>query len=78
VTRGRRSGRGVSRLIEQLGFPEDDRSRFLEGIILGAFVGAAIGGSTLWNRVRQRSATRAAVADEIAPAEPGPAAERRD
>jgi hypothetical protein len=28
---------------------------FLRGLALGAFVGAAIAGSTIWNRIRQRS-----------------------
>jgi hypothetical protein len=27
---------------------------FLRGLALGAFVGAAIAGSTIWNRIRER------------------------
>jgi hypothetical protein len=29
---------------------EDGRPAFLDGLVLGAMVGAAIAGSTLWNR----------------------------
>lgn len=32
----------------------EDRPSFLRGLTLGALVGAAIAGSTLWNRWRRR------------------------
>jgi len=36
----------------------EDRPAFVEGLLLGAMVGAAIAGSTLWARLREaRSAT---------------------
>jgi hypothetical protein len=34
----------------------DDRPSFLQGLTLGALVGAAIAGSTLWNRWQRRKA----------------------
>jgi len=34
----------------------EDRPPFLEGLALGAMVGAAIAGSTLWARFRERRA----------------------
>jgi hypothetical protein len=34
----------------------EDRPPFLRGLTLGALVGAAIAGSTLWNRWRARKA----------------------
>jgi hypothetical protein len=40
----------------------EDRPSFLQGLSLGALVGAAIAGSTLWNRWR-RGKARAADAD---------------
>ena len=33
---------------------EERRPAFVEGVLLGAMVGAAIAGSTLWSRVRGR------------------------
>ena len=50
---------------------DDRRPAFVEGIFLGAMVGAAIAGSTLWNRIRagrasdaHRGADAAAAADD--------------
>lgn len=34
----------------------EDRPSFLQGLTLGALVGAAIAGSTLWNRWQRRKA----------------------
>jgi hypothetical protein len=31
----------------------DERPAFVEGLLIGAIVGAAIAGSTLWSRLRQ-------------------------
>lgn len=39
----------------------EDRPSFLRGLTLGALVGAAIAGSTLWNRWQRR---KAKVADD--------------
>jgi hypothetical protein len=36
-----------------MGVREDARARFAEGLLLGAMVGAAIAGSTLWSRWRR-------------------------
>jgi hypothetical protein len=41
----------------------EDRPSFLRGLTLGALVGAAIAGSTLWNRWQRR---KARVADDKA------------
>lgn len=38
---------------------DDRRPAFVEGILLGAMVGAAIAGSTLWNRIRAGRASEA-------------------
>jgi hypothetical protein len=37
----------------------EDRPSFLQGLTLGALVGAAIAGSTLWNRWQRRKASLA-------------------
>lgn len=34
---------------------EEDSPAFVRGLALGAFVGAAIAGSTVWRRFRERS-----------------------
>lgn len=39
---------------------------FLRGLALGAFVGAAIAGSTVWNRIRRRSGHGDGGADDTA------------
>jgi hypothetical protein len=36
--------------------PNEDRPSFVQGLTLGALVGAAIAGSTLWNRWQRRKA----------------------
>lgn len=52
--------RTISRLAARLRSSSEDRPRFVEGLALGALVGAAIAGSTLWTRLRE--ARRAPVA----------------
>jgi hypothetical protein len=62
-------GRAVDRLLEGLGVPAEARARFGEGLLLGAMVGAAIAGSTLWNRIRADRGAAPPAGD--APADPG-------
>ncbi|HYN70763.1 MAG TPA: hypothetical protein VEX41_11230 [Candidatus Eisenbacteria bacterium] len=54
------------------GSSEDDSPAFARGLALGAFVGAAIAGSTLWPRLHERSRdarNEPESATETAPAE---------
>jgi hypothetical protein len=44
---------GLADLAELLGGESADSKRFLRGLALGALVGAAIAGSTLWQRRRK-------------------------
>jgi len=46
----------------------EDRPAFTEGLALGAVVGAAIAGSTLWSRLR---ASRRRAAADVAVSDPG-------
>lgn len=39
---------------------EDRLATFLRGLVVGAFVGAAIAGSAVWRRIRRRGAAGAA------------------
>lgn len=39
---------------DRVGVPEE-RPSFMQGLAVGALVGAAIAGSTLWNRMRHRA-----------------------
>jgi hypothetical protein len=56
---------------------EDPRAaQFVRGLALGALVGAAIAGSTLWGR-RRAAAERGQAAAEIPPALPPEPAPRR-
>jgi hypothetical protein len=51
--RGRRDLAALRRLAASVR-NEQVRPRFLDGLVLGAMVGAAIAGSTLWSRWRAR------------------------
>jgi hypothetical protein len=42
----------VSSVLARLRASADERPPFIEGLALGALVGAAIAGSTLWARIR--------------------------
>ena len=48
-------GKIVDAISERLSANED-RPSFVQGLTLGALVGAAIAGSTLWNRWQRRKA----------------------
>jgi hypothetical protein len=43
----------MARIAARLRPSRDERPRFVEGLALGALVGAAIAGSTLWARLRE-------------------------
>jgi hypothetical protein len=45
---------GLADLAELLGGESADSKRFLRGLAIGALVGAAIAGSTIWRRRRDR------------------------
>jgi hypothetical protein len=45
------------------GDPDEDSPAFVRGLALGAFVGAAIAGSTLWRRFQGRSRNARDVSD---------------
>lgn len=47
-----RRGSALRRVADALRPHDDARPAFMEGLLLGAMVGAAIAGSTLWNRMR--------------------------
>ena len=49
----RRPLQGLAELSELLGGESHDSRRFLRGLALGALVGAAIAGSTIWQRRRR-------------------------
>jgi hypothetical protein len=51
---GRDSGDLVDRL-ERLAGDHEGVSRFLRGLAIGALVGAAVAGSTFWERRRERT-----------------------
>ena len=44
---------GLADLAELLGGESKDSKRFLRGLALGALVGAAVAGSTIWQRRRK-------------------------
>jgi hypothetical protein len=50
-----RAMRGQSARAMPPGDPDEDSPAFVSGLALGALVGAAIAGSTLWHRFRARS-----------------------
>jgi hypothetical protein len=50
----RSTGSFVRAVGERVGIPED-RPSFMQGLAVGALVGAAIAGSTLWSRWRARA-----------------------
>jgi hypothetical protein len=54
------------------GAASDERPPFVEGLVLGAVIGAAIAGSTLWSRVRagRRRAAERSIAKSAEPSEP--------
>jgi len=60
IPKRRTPGSIVDAISERLAANED-RPSFLRGLTFGALVGAAIAGSTLWNRWQRR---KARVADE--------------
>ena len=72
---------GLDALIRSLvgGAGEEDRdqraSTFARGLALGALVGAAIAGSTIWQR--RQAARREAFAEDVADASPEPGTELR-
>ena len=49
--------RSLPGLLERLVPAEVGRPAFVEGLLIGAMVGAAIAGSTLWSRLRERRST---------------------
>ena len=58
----------VDRLVGAVGDGEDPRAaQFVRGLALGALVGAAIAGSTIWQR--RRSSGRTAVQVGVSPAD---------
>jgi hypothetical protein len=60
----------IRRALAELRRNEDGRPAFLDGLLLGAMVGAAIAGSTLWSRWRSnRHGSRRA--RPVKPAKPG-------
>jgi len=72
VSQPTRVPRGVESLIRSVagGADEEDRDRrastFARGLALGALVGAAIAGSTIWQRRLSRSSPRALRSGKIA------------
>jgi hypothetical protein len=50
-----RAMRGQPSGAAPMGDPDEDSPAFVRGLALGAFVGAAIAGSTLWRRFHARS-----------------------
>lgn len=50
-----RAMRGQPASATATGEPDDDSPAFARGLALGALVGAAIAGSTLWHRFQARS-----------------------
>jgi hypothetical protein len=65
----RRSPASVAQAISEHFSGDQDRPSFLRGLTLGALVGAAIAGSTLWNRWRHRDPTLPSVAPKLPPPE---------
>jgi hypothetical protein len=57
----RRATSPLVRLAERLRDAEEARPAFVEGLFLGAMVGAAIAGSTLWSRWRQGASRRSGI-----------------
>jgi hypothetical protein len=56
VSRKRRTPGSIVDAISERLTANEDRPSFLRGLTLGALVGAAIAGSTLWNRWQRRKA----------------------
>jgi len=54
VSRRSRSAFSVARAISEKLSGNDEHPSFMRGLALGALVGAAIAGSTLWNRWHHR------------------------
>lgn len=54
----RTSARALPDLLDRLVPAEAGRPAFVEGLLIGAMVGAAIAGSTLWSRLRQARGRR--------------------
>ena len=70
----RRSRRGIlDGIAGQAPADAEETATFMRGLALGALVGAAIAGSTLWNRRRDRRAGKVAgmvsatIADDVDP-----------
>ena len=61
----RRTPSSIVDAISERFSPNEDRPSFLRGLTMGALVGAAIAGSTLWSRWQRRKA-RVADADAAA------------
>ena len=55
--------RAAGRPSDETGARGGDSSRFLRGVAIGALVGAAIAGSTVWQRRRVRGRIRRELAD---------------
>jgi len=56
VSPKRRTPSSIGDAISERFSASEDRPSFLQGLTLGALVGAAIAGSTLWNRWQRRKA----------------------
>jgi hypothetical protein len=56
VSPKRRTSSSIVDTISERFSAKEDRPSFLRGLTLGALVGAAIAGSTLWNRWQRRKA----------------------
>ncbi|MBI3750157.1 MAG: hypothetical protein HY263_00655 [Chloroflexi bacterium] len=54
----------------------EGRPAFVEGLLIGAMVGAAIAGSTVWRRWHQRQAADVVPSDEPATETAAPAIDR--
>jgi len=63
VTPPRSPIQGLTDLSEALAHEQPRMSKFLRGLAVGALVGAAIAGSTIWQR-RRRQQQRSAPPDE--------------